>query len=132
MASFLGTGWGFPPTFKKSIRDVELVSDVADIKSSLEILFSTALGERIMRPEFGSDLTALVYEPMNSATEAYIRTIVEQAITLYEPRIELEELRLDKDHEAGTFTLSVDYYIPTINSKDNLVYPFYLSEGVNA
>lgn len=35
--SFLGVGWGFPPTFNKTRADVEMVSENKDIKESLEI-----------------------------------------------------------------------------------------------
>ena len=49
--TFLGTGWSFPPKFNKKSKRVEMISDVKDIKSSLEILLSTRLGERIMVPK---------------------------------------------------------------------------------
>ena len=38
---FLGVGWAFPPTFNKTIADVEMVTENNDIKESLEIYFAT-------------------------------------------------------------------------------------------
>ena len=55
--SFLGIGWGFPPTFVKDGQNrVQPASGIQDINESLEILLSTSLGERIMQPGFGANL----------------------------------------------------------------------------
>ena len=54
-SSFLGTGWSFPPTFRKGGADVEMAAGSEDIHQSLQILLSTRLGERILQPEFGCD-----------------------------------------------------------------------------
>ena len=51
--SFLGRGWSFPPTFDKKLGDIEMVSMDKDIEQSLEIYFSTKLGERTIRSDFG-------------------------------------------------------------------------------
>src|ERR1051325_7087018 len=58
--SFLGTGWSFPPTFARAMLDVVMVSDDVDIQQSLWILFSTVLGERIMLPQYGTQLGQMV------------------------------------------------------------------------
>ena len=46
--SFLGRGWDFPPNFSRSLNGVDMIADEEDIRSSLEILLSTRIGERIM------------------------------------------------------------------------------------
>ena len=47
---FLGTGWSFPPEFRLDQKDAKMISDEEDIESSLNILLSTRLGERVMVP----------------------------------------------------------------------------------
>ena len=54
--SFLGTGWSFPPAFDRKIAQPVMVSDEEDISQSLDIILSTSLGERVLRPNFGCDL----------------------------------------------------------------------------
>jgi hypothetical protein len=39
---FLGRGWSFPPTFNQSFHGVEMLSQEADIASSLEVLLTTS------------------------------------------------------------------------------------------
>ncbi len=55
--SFLGTGWSFPPTFTNVSGDVVMTSDVEDILASLHILLSTSIGERLMQPTYGCNLS---------------------------------------------------------------------------
>ena len=63
--SFLGTGWSFPPEFQKENNTVKMLTDEDDIKSSLEILLSTRLGERIMVPGYGCNLDELLFKSYN-------------------------------------------------------------------
>ena len=64
--SFLGTGWSFPPSFDKERGETEMLSDVEDIQSSLHILLTTRLGERVMQPTYGCNLDELVFEALSS------------------------------------------------------------------
>lgn len=125
---FLGTGWGFPPEFRKTGPPVVMSSDEADIEKSLEILFSTSLGERIMEPTYGCDLKRLLFEPMDLSLKAYIKDIIKTAVLYHEPRIVLEDLRLDTREDAGALEITLDFTIRATNSRRNFVYPFYLTE----
>ena len=130
--SFLGSGWSFPPTFSKIEKVVEMVSDEDDIKESLLILLTTAVGERIMQPKYGCNLDALIFEPLNTTLKTYIRALVKQTILLYEPRIRLNDVIIIMvDEPAGRVDLCVDFTVRTTNSRYNLVYPFYRNEAVN-
>jgi phage baseplate assembly protein W len=123
--SFLGTGWSFPPTFAPAVG-VVLISDEADIRSSLEILFSTAAGERFLRPRYGLDMREMLFEPMSTTTKTYLEDRIRTTILIYEPRITLLSLQLDTTFQnEGRVTLVLDYLIKASNSRYNLVYPFY-------
>jgi len=78
--SFLGTGWSFPPAFSNSERQTAMLSDEADIQSSLEILLSTRPGERVMRPDYGCNLDELVFEPLTTTFKTYIKDLVATAV----------------------------------------------------
>ena len=126
---FLGVGWSFPPAFDKGQAAVELTAGVEDIEKSLEIIFSTALGERIMNPKFGCSLEEMVFEPMNTSRIAYIRNLLETAILYHEPRIDADKIELRPDDLEGILWISIDYRVRTTNSRFNFVFPFYLTEG---
>ena len=128
--SFLGTGWSFPPTFNNLSGTVEMVSDEADIYQSLHILLSTQLKERVMRSDFGCDLTALLYENITITLLTKIKGIIENAILLYEPRVDL--LNVDfamVETNNGLINIEITYRIRATNSRKNYVFPYYLEEG---
>jgi len=128
---FLGTGWSFPPQFDKGKRSVKTLTDETDINSSLHILLSTEIGERIMQPTYGCDLHRLLFEPLDTALEAYVKDLVKTAVLYFEPRIKLEDVTLEDKPEEGRLDILLDYRIRTTNSRYNYVYPFYKNEGTN-
>lgn len=128
---FLGQGWSFPPTFVRGSNTLELVKAEEDIKQSLHILLSTTLGERVMRSDFGANLQQQVFEPMDAAFQAYVQSIISDAITNYEPRINLDSVDVFVENEEGRIELTVNFTIISTNSRANIVYPYYFNEGTN-
>lgn len=130
--AFLGRGWGFPPTFDKASKSVGMLEEEKDIQSSLEILLSTRLGERIMQPNYGCNLDDMVFEAMNLTMLTYLKDLVENAILYYEPRIDLEGIESDTSQELeGVLLIIIDFTVRTTNSRFNFVFPFYKNEGSN-
>lgn len=128
--SFLGTGWSFPPTFSQLTYSVEMVSDEQDIRESLWILFSTALGERIMLPDYGSQLWQMVFQNITNTLMTQLEDIVRQAVLYWEARIDVDEVVVQPDATvAGLVLITVYYTIRKTNARNNLVYPFYVQEG---
>jgi uncharacterized protein len=130
--SFLGTGWGFPPNFVKGLNSVQMISGEEDIRSSLEILLSTSVRERIMQPTYGCDLSKLLFEPIDTTLRAYIKDLINDAVLYHEPRIILDDVTLDtSDSEEGMLKITLEYTVTSTNTRYNYVYPFYLNEGTN-
>ncbi len=126
---FIGTGWGFPPTFRKADNKLEMVSGREDIEQSLEILLSTHVGERIMQPKYGCNLDRLIFEPLDSTLVTYIKELIETAILYFEPRIIVNNITIEPIHNEGKLEITIDYTIAVTNSRFNYVYPFYKTEG---
>ena len=128
--SFLGAGWSFPPAFTRGGAEVELVSGAADIQQSLEILFSTRLGERVMQPDFGCDLQYVMFEEIDQGLLNTLNRLISDAILYHEPRITLDRLDVsESEREPGLLLISLDYTIRSTNSRYNMVYPFYINEA---
>lgn len=128
--SFLGRGWSFPPEFKKETKAVKMLQDEADIKSSLEILLSTRLGERIMVPAYGCNLDELLFKPLNLTLKTYVIDLIKKAILYHEPRIDVNRISIDSINEVkGELLIKIDYTIRSTNSRKNMVFPFYKAEG---
>lgn len=131
--SFLGKGWAFPVQFEMGSNSafVKMSSDVDDIIGSLTILFSTRIRERILQPGYGCDLQNYLFEPMTTSVKALIEDQVTTAIYLYEPRIKPENVALVTTDTEGVINIYVEYTIISTNTRHNIVYPFYFTEGTN-
>ena len=129
---FLGRGWSFPPTFDRDLSRVEMLEEEADIASSLEILLSTAQGERVMLPQYGCNLDEFVFESLDTRMKTLMADKIESAILYHEPRIDLESVQLDDTRELEGFLLvDVTYRVKSSNSRFNFVFPFYKLEGTD-
>lgn len=128
--TFLGRGWSFPPAFDKKTRGVVMLSGEEDIRSSLEILLSTRVGERVMQAGYGTNLDQFVFESLTASFVTYMRDWIKKAIDFYEPRINLKKVDVVTDRQnEGILFIVLDYVTRSTNTRNNLVYPFYLNEG---
>jgi phage baseplate assembly protein W len=102
----------------------------ADIQSSLEILLSTRIGERVMQPEYGCNTDNMLFEAMNTSFQTFMKNQIEKAILADEPRIDLKNIDLVTQNAVdGVILIVVDYVVRATNTRTNLVYPFYKTEG---
>jgi uncharacterized protein len=131
-SSFLGIGWGFPPSFSKASKGVEMRSDEDDIENSLRILLTTTVGERFLQPEYGCHMHEMVFESLTTTMITELQGFIEQAILHFEPRIDLNDVRVNSDDALhGKTVFLIDYTIRTTNSRHNLVFPYYLEHGIS-
>ncbi|HEX9731757.1 MAG TPA: GPW/gp25 family protein [Thermoanaerobaculia bacterium] len=126
--SFLGTGWGFPPTFVRG-QGVVMTSDEDDVRASLEILLATEVGERVMQPRYGCNLHRLLFEPLDLTLRTYMKDLIRTAILYFEPRVILDDVTFELVSAEGRIDIRVEYTIAKTNARNNFVYPFYLVEG---
>ena len=127
--NFLGVGWKYPVyiTVEGKIAKSEYEQD---IKEAIWIILGTAKGERVMRPDFGCGIHDLVFTLINTATITLVENSVREALTIWEPRIELIKVEASSEKsEEGKMLVSIDYRVRTTNNRFNLVYPFYIKEG---
>ena len=127
--SILGTGWKFPIS-TTGRGGFAVSSEEQSVAESIWVVLSTARGERIMRPEFGCGIHDYVFAPNNASTRGAIAYQVQQALTRWEPRIDVIDVRVeDAADQPNLLLVHVDYRIRANNAFHNLVYPFFLQEG---
>lgn len=126
--TFLGRGWAFPVRLD-SKGQTTMVELEEDIRQSVLLILHTNPGERVMRPDFGAGLNALVFEPLNTTTISLARHRVEQALIVWEPRIDSITVQVRAEPPLGRMMIEVRYRVRATNTFYNLVYPFYMQEG---
>lgn len=123
---FLGRGWRFP-ILPDDSGALGYVDDDVNVEQSLKVLLLTSLGERVMRIDFGTKASRLVFAPGSTQNLRILEETIRDAVRDWEPRVELDEVLAEVDTEDDTrVTVSVDYRVKRTNSRRNLVFPFYL------
>src|SRR5215475_13896860 len=93
---FLGAGIAFPLGVDAQ-GQIAMNSLENHVRQSIRLILQTAKGERMMRPDFGAGLHNLVFEPMNSATIARAQHEAKDALTCFEPRVEVLDVKVTTD-----------------------------------
>lgn len=129
MSTFIGTGWAFPPR-TDGRGGIALVSDMENIERAIWVILSTPIGQRVMRPTFGSRLHELVFAPLNAETFGLAETYTEEALTFWEPRIEVLDVVADTDAaQPHILGINITYRVKATHDERSLVYPFYQIPG---
>lgn len=130
---FLGTGWKFPVQLDEKTGRVATSSLEEDIKEAIGIILLTNIGERVMRPDFGSGAQDYVFESDSEEFISSVRHTVTEALMRFEPRIEDIDVQVRmRDHSKVEAEIAIGYRVRSNNNYFNLVYPFYLLEGVES
>lgn len=129
-SGFLGRGWAFPIVPGRDGR-IAYAEGEASIEDAVEIILGTSPGERVMRPEFGCGIWELVMEANTAQLHGRVQARVRDALVRWEPRIDVLDVRVDSPPEQkNVLLIRIDYRVRSNNAFFNLVYPFFLQEGV--
>jgi len=129
-AGFLGRGWAFP-IVAGGAGQLRYVEGDAAVKEAVEIVLGTSPGSRVMRPEFGCGIWELVMEANTAQLQGRVQVRVREALVRWEPRIDVLDVRVESPPEKKNLLLiRIDYRVRSNNAFYNLVYPFFLQEGV--
>lgn len=124
----VGAGWHFPIGRSNVNQMIKTAADETSVRQSIEIILSTARGERVMRPDFGCNLNRLLFAPNNGTTRALAAFEVKEALRTWESRIDVLDVAVRADGvEAEQLLIDIDYRVRNTDSRFNFVYPFYLN-----
>ena len=125
-ADFLGRGWRFP-ILPDAAGALTYAEGPEHVEHSLRLILMTVLGERAMRPDFGCEAPDLVFAPGSVQYLRLLESAVRKAVRDFEARVQLEFVNAELDPvEQNRVTVHIGYQIRGANSRNNLVFPFYL------
>ncbi|MBV7266241.1 GPW/gp25 family protein [Erythrobacter ani] len=128
--AFLGKGLAFPLTISPQGRLTSAAGE-AKVEQSIWFLLSTALGERVMRPAVGCAAHNELFKPGSEATIVRIVDQVRRCLTEQEPRIDVLGVNAELSGEDDNLLMiRIDYRLRVNNAMMNMVYPFFIREGV--
>lgn len=127
---FLGRGLAFPLGLDPLTGRFLEASHEEDIQQSIYLILMTRKGERLMRPDFGCDIYKFAFATLDYTTLSQMQEAVHRALILYEPRITNLSVEIQTSQEEGRVDIVLHYLVRSTNNPYNLVYPFYIDEGI--
>ena len=85
------------------------------IVAGIKQLILTKKGERVMLPEFGTNLRSFVFDQDTPALRKRIKDEISQAITVYEPRVTIRNLNVYVKESQGRNTIMVALQLSLTN-----------------
>lgn len=92
-------------------KDVAKRLDVNAVKQSLKNLLFIRKGEKLFRPEIGSDLQRILFEPMDFLTVDLLRDVIIETIEKFEPRVRLEDIEVSPNYDSNSYDLTLYFYV---------------------
>lgn len=138
---YLGRGWAFPikwgiqpsddllPAAKSKAErfGVQMVTALEDIHQSITIILETVIGERVMRPDFGSETQWYVFAVINAQTMHNLGRDIRRALLKWERRIRDIEVEVtNSPTEQSRLDAEISFTIDTHRMRQSLIFPFYV------
>ena len=129
MSDFLGRGWTFPPKVDEHGM-VALAVGEEDIAQAILIILRTPIGQRVMRPTFGSRLHELIFAVPHAQTFGLAEMYVRDALVMWEPRIDVVDVHAACDPaDHAVLLIKINYRVKATHAERSLVHPFYRIPG---
>lgn len=96
---------------KSAINDVRLGYNGKSVSDSIFYILNTRKGERLMLPEFGSDLYQFLFEPIDEQVTIDIEMEIRDALERWEPRAIIDDVIVIADHDRNTYHCTLRFHI---------------------
>jgi len=73
--------------------------------------FSIKKGEKLMQPNFGSDIWATLFEPLDDTTQAIITSDINKIVN-YDPRLAVTQINVTQQNNGFLIQMNINY-VPT-------------------
>ena len=100
-------------SFKVSPLTFDLIANKNEtaIARSIRNLILTAPGERPFNPELGSQVSRLLFEPLDDITTNALKEEIRNTINNFEPRVSLRQVFVQPNFSVGSYEISIRYDI---------------------
>ncbi len=103
--------------FKKNLevsplsQDLTIFKDEDAVKESIRNLLLTDRGERLMQPNIGGNLRAMLFENITPGVLVLIEDQVRTTLSLHEPRAEIIDVQVTSNYDDNVVNIRVQFYI---------------------
>lgn len=112
--------------FKKNLEkspvsnDLTVFKDEDAVKESIKNLILTNRGERLMQPNLGGDIQAMLFENITPSVITLIEDKVRDTIEINEPRAELIDVIVSSNIDDNQVNVKIVFYIKNVEQPISL------------
>ncbi len=96
-------------------NDLIAIKNVNAISRSVRNIILTTPGEKFFDPDFGSNVSKLLFENVDDITASQIQEEIEFSINNYEPRVKLLSVEVNPEYDSNTFDTIITYEVVGAN-----------------
>jgi phage baseplate assembly protein W len=100
--------------------DILVDTDLDAIRNSIKNIFTTRKGQKILSPDFGSNLDQYLFEPVTEVNAQAIGDDILNTINKYEPRVQVLRIVVDPQADQNQYYVSVIYNFLEIKKQATL------------
>jgi hypothetical protein len=94
------------------------------IKSNLVNLLLTSIGERVMNPNFGTELKKFLFEGITDSNSELLKNSLLNSIAIYIPEITVTDIAVIPNTDYNSINLNVNYILNISQTPDQVTVQF--------
>lgn len=91
--------------------DVSMVFDNRSVINAVKHLLMTNFYERPWQPSLGSNITSLLFEPIEKESESIIKQEIYNTINNFEPRVSIDYINVSANEEQNGYDITLSFFI---------------------
>lgn len=101
---------------KENVTDIEASLDLEAISNSIDNIFNTTPGEKILNPAFGLNLKMYLFDPLSYDTAENIGDMILLGLRKWEPRVVVKNVNVTLDIDQHQYEITLRLEIPSLNN----------------
>jgi phage baseplate assembly protein W len=95
-------------------KDIAKVTDIEAVKRSIINLLLTNFYERPFKPQLGSRVRELLFEPFTEFTEELIEKAILETLENHEPRVKVNAINVKGSPDENGFRVEIVFFIVNV------------------
>lgn len=105
-----------PLNAKENTRDLIKITNLEAVKVALKNIINTSYNSRLLNPEIDFNLRKYLFERLNTNTAYFIGYELCTKISVYEPRVKIENVKIELDFDNACYIVYMDFSVPSLNA----------------
>jgi len=91
--------------------DITKLTNIEAVKRSVRNLVNTNFYERPFHPEIGSNVRAVLFEPVSQIIEDVLSRHIQDVIENFEPRVELININSKANLDENAYSVTIEFFV---------------------